>query len=414
VSAGEALASAQERFFDLRQLLNTTYSDEQRIAEIASSDDPAIGQQRSDQVTQLAELQSKNSMRGLRLADLLERERSDRIARLEAESEPDEAPSDGASPDLVELEGRRFDLANQLLTLALDAMQEATDSLDDTGGLDAPDWAAVSEAAKRAEGHLDAIRTLFFSIAEHVKKLAIDQLEVRDRTRDVTALSVTETPPALDAESPEATNTMDAEDGSDLELRGPETLTRTRQLFGDQQELEARGGEIADALFVQAEEMGQQSAENATPEAGAERDRIRRAAEHVASAQLAMQDASESLEAESAPLAPVQDAQTLAIDELNQALQLLSPPPPEDSKSEQDESEQGEDSGQDESESDDESGGGGDQGASPGAEPQDAGKESMDDPSQLLQGVRDRDAERRRERDRNNQRRRSEPVDKDW
>jgi hypothetical protein len=282
--------------------------------------------------------------------------------------------------------------------------------------LAAPDWPRVSEAANRAEEHLDAIRTLFFSIAEHVRRLALDQLEVRDRTQDVAALSVTDAPVEPEDASSDATDTIDAPDAQDVSEaapRGPETLARTRALSSDQQELELRGGEIADALFVQAEEMGQESAEDAAPEASAERDRIRQAAEHVASAQLAMQDARTSLESESGPLAPAQDAQTLAIDELKEALQLLSPPPPPE-ESEQDESGQDQEPGQDESESEDESEGGEDQGASPSAAPEGEDVESMDDPSQLLQGVRDRDAERRRERDRNNQQRRAEPVDKDW
>ena len=47
-------------------------------------------------------------------------------------------------------------------------------------------------------------------------------------------------------------------------------------------------------------------------------------------------------------------------------------------------------------------------------EPENREEQRLDDPSQLLQGVRDREAERRRERDREDQRRRSEPVDKDW
>ena len=155
--------------------------------------------------------------------------------------------------------------------------------------------------------------------------------------------------------------------------------------------------------------MGQGATEDAPPDAGAERDRIRKAAEHIALAQLAMVDASESLEAETEPLAPAQDAQTLAVDELNAALALLSPPPPppEQGDQEQDES-QSEDDSQEDGEEEEQGDGGAE------ASPEDAEEESMDDLSQLLQGVRDRDAERRREQDREEQRRRTEPVGKDW
>jgi Ca-activated chloride channel family protein len=403
VNAGEALAAAEERFFDLRQLLNVAHSDEQHIAKFAGSGDPTLTQERGEDAVRLTEIQSRNSLRGLRLEILLERERDDRIADLEAERGSDAMPTEEPSLDPVELERRRFELADQLLALAADAMRETTNALRHGAGEGAPDWPRVSEAATRATEHLDAIRTLFFSIAEHVRKLTLDQLDVRDRTQDMIALSVTESSSNHEATSPEATDAMSPLEAQS-ELRGPETLLRAQALAGDQQKLESRGGEIADALFVQAEEMGQALSEGAGPEAPAERERIRRAAEHVALAQLAMQDASGSLGAESAPLAPAQDAQTLAVDELKAALVLLSPPPkPDESKSEQDESQ-----------SDDESQEAGDGDASGDRGSEDAGEESLDDPSQLLQGVRDRDAERRRERDREEQRRRTEPVDKDW
>jgi len=422
VKAGEALAAAREHFLDLRQLLNVTHADEQRIAALAGSEDPDLVRERNELVASLVEIQSRNSERGLRLEKLLERERNDRIARLEAEAAPDASPIEDSNGDPVEQERRRFELTDQLLALATDAMGETTDALGDAKEEGAPDWPGVSEAATRATEHLDAIRTLFFSIAEHVRKLAQDQLDLRDQTQDVIALSVTESQPGGESTPPEASEPSDSDEETEatspsepqLEPRGPDTLFRSRAIAGEQQKLESRGGELADALFVQAEEMGQGAATaDAPPEASAERDRIRKAAEHIALAQLAMVDANESLEAESAPLAPAQEAQTLAIEELNAALALLSPPPPPDDGEPE----------QDESKSDDESEGDGeeeapkeaDDGANDGAEDaEDADEERMDDPSQLLQGVRDRDAERRRERDREAQQRRSAPVDKDW
>jgi Ca-activated chloride channel family protein len=431
VKAGEALAAAREHFLDLRQLLNVTHSDEEQIARLASSDDPALAQEREEVVVGLAEIQSRNSQRVLRLEKLLERERNARIATLEAEATPDATAPEEPDLDPVEQERRRFELAEQLLELASEGMAETTDALGQADAERAPDWPRVSEAATRATEHLDAIRTLFFSIAEHVRKLARDQIDVRDRTQDVIALSVTESAPTGEAKTPElsesaassvATDAPESMSVSEPEPepesepqpapRGPETLIRSRALAGEQQKLEARGGELADALFVQAEEMGQGATEDAPPDADAERDRIRRAAEHIALAQLAMVEANESLEAETAPLAPAQDAQALAVDELNSALGLLSPPPPpEQGDSKQDESQSDDDGSQenDEEGEEEEQGEGGAE-----ARSEDADEESMDDPSQLLQGVRDRDAERRRERDREEQRRRTEPVDKDW
>jgi hypothetical protein len=432
VKAGEALAAAREHFLDLRQLLNVTYSDEQQIARLASSDDPALVQEREEVVAGLLEIQLRNSQRALRLENLLEQEKRSRIAQLEAEAAPDaNAPGeDNGGP--VEQERRRFELAGQLLTLASEGMGETMDALgradteratdwppESEAATRATDWPRVSDAATRATEHLDAIRTLFFSIAEHVQKLAQDQIDVRDRTQDLIALSVTESPPSGEGKTPESSEATDEAESTSAseseseaepppEPRGPETLIRSQALAGEQQKREARGGELADALFVQAEEMGQGAIEDAPPDAGAERDRIRKAAEHIALAQLAMVDASESLEAETEPLAPAQDAQRLAVDELNAALALLSPPPPP----EQGDPEQDESQSEDESQEDGEEEEPGDGAAE--ASPEDAEEESMDDLSQLLQGVRDRDAERRREQDREEQRRRAEPVGKDW
>lgn len=402
--AAEALSTAQELFFDLRQLLNVTHVDQRGLTVLAGVDvdDPNVARARDEIAGRLAEIQSRNRLRGTRLAGLLEQELNDRVAALEAEAGPQAAPLGEADSDPIELERQRFEVADQLLFLAAEAMGETAEALDQAAGSPVPDWPRVLEASTRAAEHLDALRTLFFSIAEHVRKLAFDQVEVRDRTKDMIALSVTDRVAEDDA-------TLKTEVDDESEPRGPRTSARAQELADDQQRLETRTGEIADALVVQSEQAAQAMSEDAAPEAMVERDRIRKAAEHVAIAQLAMQEAGESLGAEAAPLGPVPEAQTRAIEELNAALALLSPPPPpppEESDAEQDESqsEEGSEGDEDQRES-------GESGAS---EPEDADGESMDDPSQLLQGVRDRDAERRRDRDRKERRRRSKPVERDW
>jgi Ca-activated chloride channel family protein len=422
--AAEALAAAQERFFDLRQLLNATHADQAAIATIAGSKEPNLVHSRGEHVTRLTMLQAKNGLRGSRLADLLEREREDRIARLEAEGAADVAPDEDPGRSPVAIEEQRFALADQILERASLAMAESSKGLESPIESGEIDWPTTADAAGEAQSHLDTLRTLFFTIAEHVERLARDQVEVRDRSQDALALAVTENPPSSEGEGEgegeaDSATTTNAEG---VEPRGPGTLARTRELSVDQSELESRGGEIADALFVQAEQTAGEAPQDGAPEGASEtegntqeeRDRIRRAAEHVASAQLAMQDAQTSLADEESPLAPVPDAQSLAIEELGEALRLLSPPPPpEDPDSEQEQSEDS-DGGEGESSPESESGNEGGQSSPPESEPEESDEESMDDPSQLLQGVRDRDAERRRERERDQQRRRAEPVDKDW
>ncbi len=431
VEVGEALTAARERFLDLRQLLNMAFEEQERIVGISgeATSEEALAR---DEFAVVA-LQEKNLARALRLEGLLEGEERKRLAELEG-AEQGAAPAQGeegvATP--VERERQRFDLARQRLALGSGAMMEVTDALSLGEGGSAADWPVANEAAQRASLHLDAIRTLFFSIAEHIRQLALDQVEVRDRTQDAIALSASESPSLAPSPSPSPSMTEDqraAQDGSQGEekqegqaaqraeqaaaTRGPETLARTSELAENQDELEVRATAISDALFVQAEGLAEAPTDEAGPEAGAEGVRIRKAAEFVASAGLSMGDAFETLNGEAAPLPPAQEAQSLAISDLQKALELLSPPPPppEDQPSEDQQSEEDEESEQGDSPQDDEGEG---EGGESGADPEERPEQGMDDPSQLLQGVRDREAARRRDRDREEQRRRSVPVEKDW
>jgi hypothetical protein len=123
-----------------------------------------------------------------------------------------------------------------------------------------------------------------------------------------------------------------------------------------------------------------------------------------------MAEARETLSAKAAPLPPVQEAQSLAISDLQKALELLSPPPPPPEDPGSDEQEQEDQGESEQGDSEDEAG----QDDGSGAAPEEGPQQEMDDPSQLLQGVRDREAARRRERDQEAQRRRAVPVEKDW
>jgi Ca-activated chloride channel family protein len=409
VEVGEALSAAQERFFELRQLLNTAFEEEERIAGNSGPMEAEDALAREEFAEVIAALQEKNLARALRLEDLLEREERKRMAEIEAgEQAAPPAPLADDAPTPRQREGQRFDLARQRLALATGAMMEVTDALPLVDGERAPNWPGAHEAAQRASRHLDGIRTLFFSIAEHLRKLALDQLEVRDRTQDAIALSIAESVAESMAESVD--ESVEEEELGPI-VRGPETLVRTIGLAEDQDGLESRAREISDALFVQAEESAQAPAEEAGPDAEAEGVRIRKAAEFVASAGLAMEEAFEVLKRETAPLPPAQAGQELAISDLQKALELLSPPPPpppEDSESDEEESEESE--GSDQGESQPETG----EGAESAADSEEPPDDGMDDPSQLLQGVRDREAERRRDRDQEDQRRRAVPVEKDW
>ena len=412
----QQLARAQEAFFDLRQLLAVTHADESRIAELAGSEQAEVVAAREELAPGLRALQARNLSRAGRLVDLLARERDTRLRELEAQlaesalaPAPAPAPAAGAADaeDPLAIEAERFDRAQGLLALADGAMQQARDALGDEAK-DAPEWPAVAGASARARDHLDAIRTLFFTIVEHLRQLAEDQVDTRDATQDAIALSATEA--SVDA------------DGEPI-ARGPETRARATALHAEQTALEARAGVLADALLEQAEKQAAQAAASepapAPSEATAsEPDRLRQAAEHVAAAQLAMRAAQGELAAEDRPLDPAEAEQQIAIEELAAAIEMLSPPPPppEQGEQEQEQSEQEQEPSPESEQAGEppEPGPPEPSGGSENAEQEAREQEPMGDPSQLLQGIRDREAERRQDRERAEQRQRSQPVDRDW
>lgn len=396
-AAGRSLADAQELFFDLTRMLEVAHADQAQIAELASSPAEEIASVRDEYAPLGLELQRKNLGRSERLVDLLAREREVRVGEAQAQMAQTaqggaaQAPApDSEAPDAVALENQRFELAEQLRTLADDTMREAEDALAATS----VDWAQAGASAGSARDALEDLRSLFFSLIEHLQKLARDQVDLADETQDAIALA----------------------SGDDAGTRSAATKERAKAIAGEQTDLETRAGAIADALLEQSEQPPQgpppgQGGEG-EDEAGAEQERLRKAAEHVVTAQLSMRVAKEIAADESKGLADASEPQAVAVEELLAALALLSPPPPPQDENQPPEEEESEDSSSgDESQEQEE----GDEGEGESEAPEPSEEEASDqDPSQLLQGVRDREAERRRDQERDQQQRRSQPVDKDW
>ncbi len=391
-SAGRALADAQEHFFDLARLLAVTHEDEAQIAEIATTDEAAIAAVRDEYAPLAAELQAKNLARARRLEDLLARERAQAFAAAAQAGADAPTPTEDGAPTPAELEKQRFDAADALLAAATGEMEVARLGFE----ANALDWASSGAHAVNARDHLEALRSLFYSLVEHLQALARDQVDLSDETNEVAALST------LD----DATDARDATDAT----RSPESQARAEALAERQAELEPRAGGLADVLLEQSQAPPPDGVDETEAEQG--RERLRRAAEHVAGAQLAMGNARAGLADEAAPFETIQAEQTVAVEELAAAIELLSPPPPPEDQPQQDQE-------QDESESPE--GGeeekpeqGGDDGAGASDNADVAPEEGPQDPGQLLQGVRDREAERRRDRERARQQRRAQPVDRDW
>jgi len=415
-----ALSQAQELFFDLRELLAVSHETELRIAGIAGAQDAKAAQLRTGEESTLAAEQSRNLERAHRLESLLEAERQTELQALASpspaaatgeESEP--VPPDPAKSAAVE---QRFERARTLLAEASGAMAEAGSAL--AGSASSIEWPRVGAPASRAAERLDALRMLFSTLLEQLERLEREQVDVSDRTQDAIALA------AADRPSGE---------------RSAETRARVDAIEGDQKTLETRAGAIADALVARSEQAAAAAPEGEAPAggsapAGPDSKTLRRAGDHVATAQLAMQEAGETFAGEKLPLAPAAAAQTVARDELRKAIALLAPPTPEqpeeppkqDPRSGEDESpsegdEESEDSDAPSSELNQEQGDtkpspepGEDEAAST-SEDEGAGPADAQDPAQLLQGVRDREAERRESNERKaRHQRRSAPVEKDW
>jgi len=275
-----ALADARERFLDLRGLIEATTGDERRLLGILADESEAAAELRAEILPSLRELQTRNVDRGERL----ERAIDAAAARVAAEA----ADGSATDPDAAAIEKQRYELASQLLTLALgqmDSTQRALGSGDEVAG-----WPAALVAAKGAVKHLEAMRRLFFSIIEQLREIARDQTDLSDGTRDAEALAEADSPPAEQ---------------------------RMGLLQDRQRKLAARTGEIAGALAEQSNQSGGVMAEEAD---GYETSRrLRLAGEHVILAQNEMEGASVGLAGTPPEFEATRERQAAAVAELEEA-----------------------------------------------------------------------------------------------
>jgi Ca-activated chloride channel family protein len=355
-----ALAEAREWFLDLRALIELAYSDERRIEQVLAAEGDEAEAARRELLPAIRELQNHNILRAERLGDKLE----------DAASAPPASRPDGSMPDeeAAEIQQQRFELAGQLLILALARMDDVKIHLGESGSLK---WSQGHESSRSAVDHLEALRRLFFSIVEELRDVAQQQLDLADTTRDAAALS---------AAAPE------------------EAEARIGPLTPRQEALAGRAGDIADALVEQSNQTG--GVVDAEADSAETSRRLREAGEHVLLAQIEMEGAMEKLTEGPPNLESTLERQAAAIEELERALVLLVPPEDREREGEPDPSEQ-EDSER----------------GQPDAEEQQEGESESPsepvDPAQLLQAVRDREAQRRRDREQRGTER-YETVEKDW
>jgi Ca-activated chloride channel family protein len=377
-----ALIAARERFLDVKGLIEVAYADEQRIAGLLNPNDEAVDAIDAERVREygpaLGALQQHNLERVRRIAPILEEQRAE-IAAADSESAPD-GPRDPAK----ELE--RIELANGILMLTESSMQGAVDSLGEMAGSETALDDSRSSVRTAIKG-LESLRRLFFSIVEHLKDTARRQVELGDDTEQ--ALALTEQDPDAAA-------------------------ARIGPVGPKQDELAALTEQLAQALHEQsladpAELIGEEAAaDEATAQAATEQ--LIQASELVLAASEEMQGAAAGLHETPPERENVRNQQTAAVNKLAEAIALLEPPQDEqqaeDGEEGEDESgeqnEEGEEQGQDQ------------QAGAPAEQPEQSPDEQAGrDPGQMLQSVRDREAERHR---RNAERGQQgyEPVEKDW
>jgi Ca-activated chloride channel family protein len=311
----------------------------------------ALLSQESDVLRELVEPLRRTQERNLDRSDRLEARIASEREKL-AEPRPDDPSQPVADPDAPQRE--RLAAAAQWMPLIRGAMRDTRDALGAQAAGD-PRLSAAREAATAARSHLDTLRRLFFTIVEQVRDVAQRQVELGDATDEATALG--------------------AQDAEPLAPRQRDLADRSLDLANA---LEAGSSEAAAAEEPQARESA---------------ERLRAAGEHVLAAETAMRGAQEKLASEPAAYQDARVDQQQALEALGEALALLEPP-----------GEQG-DPG-------DEGGGRDASGSSDAGAPEEA-EAARADPSQLLQGVRDREAQRQRDR----ARRATigeETVEKDW
>jgi Ca-activated chloride channel family protein len=352
--AVEALLEARERFLDVRGLIEAAYRTQRRIQSVLHDQEGAAAAVKGEYLASLGEVQAGNQERCARLGQ-----------RLDAEALADAA---GAGADAAGA-GAAADEETERLHRARESLGEATSAMSEVEGAlrrGAAGWGSAAAASDQAVDQLEALRRLFFSIGERVRELAERELEIADATRDAAALA--------GASPPEH---------------------RSEALAPRQKTLAGQAGEVALELASQSDT----AAEGQAPDAAESARKLRQAGEHVLAAEDAMDAAAAKLGADPAAPEGAREHQEESLRELGEALALLAPPDPQ---SEQQGGQQPQ-AGQQQQQAS----------AQDQADGQQGAQAAQPDPAQLLQAVRDREAQRRRARSRA-PRAGYEPVEKDW
>ena len=422
----KALVSAREIFLDLRQLVEVVYQDQLRIQHyldssssqmLAPSSLTGVGGKNtsnnlptekaslavvSEYLPLIEEFQQKNLGRTKRLKKLIDlavNEQEDIKQQLETQqnlqtSTPNQPqtslPQQNQLKEKLTAQSERLKEAeklrkkaftefeyNQKILMGLIAKSGKSDL---SNSILKPLRSSVKDSVKTVE----QLRRLFFSLVEHLRETAQKQVELGDETQDTIALAKTETK--------------------------DETASRMNPLSSRQVNLSNISGTIAEALSKESQQIVQQEAKQSGTNGSSSQmsEKYAQAGQLVGEATVKMYGAASMMTDEKISLEEIGPQQKSASEDLIRALNILQPPQ-QDQQQDQQQGQQGQ--------KDQQQGQQGQKDQQQGQQGQKDQSEKMTkgDMSQMLQGVRDREAQRRQnqqERQRKNSGYR--PVEKDW
>jgi Ca-activated chloride channel family protein len=396
------LAAARESFLQLERLIDLLWQEEKRVEAVVSPKEEVAPDAKAEYAPLAAEAQRANTKRGEHVERSLTEAiaAADQAAAAKAAEEAAAQQQQGGGAPAAQPEGpdpaaekQRLELAQTYLTAARGALAEAQSKLDaleaeaaaQGSTLAAEAWSPSQMAVAEAVERIEDLRRLFFSVLDHLKELAQRQVELGDQTEETAAMASA------------------APDRDFTDKAGP--------LGARQQTLSQTAAPIADALREQSQQPIPPEAQGKVPEDLPQK--LAEAATHVDNARTSMDGAVQSLGINPPAFADTRAAQSTALEELAKAIQLLTPPEQQKQQQEQEQKEQQEEQEQQGDQQDQQQQQQQQQQAGQQPEPEKGEDEDKTDPAQLLQGIRDREAERRENREKA-QRQGYEPVEKDW
>jgi len=334
----------------------------------------------------LRDAQHRNLSRAARLQELIEDEKA---------SLPEPGGLAGGPAEQAEAAAQARDqlqLAEQILLVTEASMQGVVAELGEPPAAAgaAASWRGAIVPGRQAVKGLENLRRLFFSIIEHLRDTARRQQQLGDETERAAALPEEDRERGLGPLKPKQAELA--------EVAGVIANTLEEQSRHEPGDLVGGGGGAAGGPDPDAGADAQTLAEEAI--------KLRRAAELSLEAQIEMEDTGVNLEVAPADFAKAREHQDQAHARLLEAIELLTPPQEQQQDQQQDQQQEQQEQQEQQQEEQQEQ----QAGEQPQEQPRD---EQESDPSQLLQEVRDREAERRRENAKRNQRG-FDTVEQDW